>query len=32
MKEDRLSSAPMAQRSSLYGIAGHLGEEEVYFL
>lgn len=27
MKEDTLSSAPMAHRSSLYIIAGHLDEE-----
>ena len=30
MKEDTLSSAPMAQRSSLYDIAGHLAEEKAY--
>lgn len=30
MKEDRLSLAPMAQRSNFFVIAGHLGEEKVY--
>lgn len=32
MKEDTLSSTPMAQRSSLYGIAGHLGVEKADYL
>lgn len=32
MKEDTLSSAPMAQSNSLYVIAGHIGEGQAYGL